>query len=193
MQISTDLARTSTATAAPVAQVKEATPWDRVYAGEPHLLRLVIRRDPDDHGPSLPILAVHCDDPNVEVQTDLLQRDVRIAPGETLRLTLPVRFRRPGTIRMSRFAVQVGEFTAKLRLGRMHLTIRVDELIHRLHELLLVVLVETLEDLEAAKLELGVNERVLGLAFSHCLREEVLHLKVDCLEHFQKVRRVLLR
>jgi hypothetical protein len=74
----------------------------------------------------------------------------------------------------------------------MHLAVRMDEFIDGFHELLLVVLVETLENLEAAQLQLGVHERVLSFTLGNGFGEEILHLMVDCLEHLKEMRCVLL-
>jgi hypothetical protein len=85
------------------------------------------------------------------------------------------------------------ELTAKLRFRRMHLTVGIDELVDGAHELLLVRRIETFHDLEAAQLELRVNERVLSLSGGDGLGEELLHLTVDPLEDFVEVGREFLR
>ncbi len=64
---------------------------------------------------------------------------------------------------------QGGELAAELQFCRMDLTIGVNELVDRAHQLLLIGRVEALEDLETAQLELGVNEGILRLALGHGL------------------------
>jgi hypothetical protein len=52
--------------------------------------------------------------------------------------------------------------------------------------------VELLEDLEAANLELAVDEVLLRVVRRDGFREEILHALIDAFEHFVEVRRELL-
>ena len=56
---------------------------------------------------------------------------------------------------------------------------------------MLVVAIEALEDLEAAQLELRVDELLDVLAVGDGLVEQPLHAAIDLLEHLVEVRREL--
>ncbi len=81
------------------------------------------------------------------------------------------------------------QLRAKLHLCRVHLAVGLDQRVHGLQQDLLAFGVECLEELEAAQLQLGVDEGVLIFVVRHGLREEVLHVLVDVLEDLVEVRR----
>jgi hypothetical protein len=64
----------------------------------------------------------------------------------------------------------------------------VHELVHRGQQQLARALVEALEELEAAQLELGDDELARGLALGHRLREVALDLVLHLVEHLVEVR-----
>jgi hypothetical protein len=82
---------------------------------------------------------------------------------------------------------QVDELVAELQLCGVQLAVGGDEVVHGLDEHLLVGVVELLEELEAAQLELRVDEGVLVFVLGHGLGEELAHVPVDALEDLVEV------
>src|SRR5690606_16838290 len=87
---------------------------------------------------------------------------------------------------------ELDELVAELELGRVHVAVGLDELVHRVEQDLLVLAVEALEDLEAAELELGLHEGVDVLVAGDGFGEELRHLLIDALEDLERVRGALL-
>ncbi len=79
----------------------------QVQAGEWALLTLLLSRSAGSSG-AAQIKFVSCSDKDVQLDTDLLQADVEVRPGEVYRLTLPLRVACPKTVDLSTIALQVG-------------------------------------------------------------------------------------
>jgi hypothetical protein len=86
-------------------EVPEA--WDQVPAGELVHLRLLLRRPVDQEGSVTIPYVNHRDPAQVSLNTDLVQREITLDPGECYALTVGVLFHTPGPTSLSRFYVQV--------------------------------------------------------------------------------------
>ncbi len=81
------------------------------------------------------------------------------------------------------------QLIAELLFGRVHLTVRVNEIVHRPHQHFLVGAIEAFEEFKALELELGIDERVLVLVLRDRFGKEILNVAIDVLEHLAKVLR----
>ena len=79
------------------------------------------------------------------------------------------------------------ELVPELLLRGVDAAIRVDQLVDRGQQLLLVIVIEALEDLVAAELELGVDELLDVLTIGHRLGEQILDAAIHLLEHLVEV------
>jgi hypothetical protein len=84
------------------------------YAGEWIPVTWLLTR-PEKSGTNVRIKNVNCPDREVQLDTDLLQSDIEIRPGETYRLTVPVKVGHPKILDLERFVIQVGDATGNPR------------------------------------------------------------------------------
>ncbi|MCZ7679588.1 MAG: hypothetical protein M5U28_12835 [Sandaracinaceae bacterium] len=93
---------------------------------------------------------------------------------------------------LDQLEVEVGveqgrQLRAELQLRRVELAVGADELVDALEDGLLVRAIEALEELEAALLELRVDEGVAVLVLRERLVEELAHVRVDVLQLLAEV------
>jgi hypothetical protein len=81
-------------------------PWERAFANEWLPLTLVLER-PDTCISGVRVRNVSCDDSAVQLNLDLLDRNLEIRPGETYRLTVPICVTRAKTLELKSIALQV--------------------------------------------------------------------------------------
>jgi hypothetical protein len=80
------------------------------YAGEWVPVTLLLTR-PEHSGAGVRIKNVSVPDREVQLNTDLLQSDIEVRPGETYRLTVPIKVGHPRTLDLEQFVIQVGDAT----------------------------------------------------------------------------------
>jgi hypothetical protein len=92
--------------------IEVTVPGGPAYAEEWVPVLLAIRR-PDSWATAVRIRNVSSLDPGVQFDLDLLDRDLEVRPGETYRLTLPLRVALPRELALDTITVQVQEAKAK--------------------------------------------------------------------------------
>jgi hypothetical protein len=81
-------------------------PWERAFADEWLPLTLVLER-PEACASGARVRHVSCTDPEVQLDLDLLDRNLAVRPGETYRLTVPIRVAHAKTLELNTIALQV--------------------------------------------------------------------------------------
>jgi hypothetical protein len=93
-------------------------PWERAFADEWLPLTLVLER-PETCTSSACVRHVSCGDPEVQLNLDLLDRNLDIRPGETYRLTVPIRVARAKTLELKSFSLQVQDAALPASRGEL--------------------------------------------------------------------------
>ena len=94
------------AVAATPLAIQVSVPKSPAYEGEWVPLVLILTRPSDADG-AVQVRAVTCDDPDVQLDLDLLDRETPLRPGETYRLTMPLRASRPKVLGLGHLTVHV--------------------------------------------------------------------------------------
>jgi hypothetical protein len=81
-------------------------PWEGAYAGEWVPLRVALFR-PGERAGSIRLRHISCVDPDVQLDLELLERDVEVRPGDHYRLTLPVKVNRPRLFELRGIKLQI--------------------------------------------------------------------------------------
>jgi hypothetical protein len=97
----------------PVIDAQVVLPRGPGYAGEWISVLLVLKR-PSSYSTDVRISNITTTDPAIQLDLDLLDRQVRIRPGETYRLTMPLRAQEPKPVALHSIQLQVKELEANL-------------------------------------------------------------------------------
>src|SRR5215203_518773 len=90
----------------PLVEIHVTVPRDLVLAGEWVPLSLTIRR-PSSQASPVRIRNVSSTDRDVQIDLDLLDREMEVRPGEAYRLTVPIRVCRARVLGLGHLSLQV--------------------------------------------------------------------------------------
>jgi hypothetical protein len=98
---------------APALAIQVAAAPREAFAGQWVPLTLLLKRS-EASGSSALIRDLGCRDKDVQLDVDLLQRDVELRPGETYRITIPIRVAHPKVVDLSTILLQLDNGTCAL-------------------------------------------------------------------------------
>jgi len=96
------MATSNLAPAPPIIAIKLTAPWERAYAGE-WLPMVIEMQRPADSADTLFFESMKCEDPNVQIDTDLVQSRLELRPAEAYRCTVPIRAAHPCQVSLGTF------------------------------------------------------------------------------------------
>ncbi len=92
----------------PIIELVPDTVWHRVEAGRMLPLRMLVTMpEHASRAVIIPMSGLSTTEPGIEFNFDLWTQEIRLEPGDSVRLTVSLRFHRPGNYDLAKFFLQV--------------------------------------------------------------------------------------